>query len=123
MVTIIATFLLLSGILATAGQARNNYESIKSISYYILSLGALALSMDYFNTGESANALLPIVFIAVVSLHFFLGEVSKNKTRLIRAAVRIHFSFCFDPIGQLGLLSAPKTKTKQMKNNNKAETQ
>ena len=82
MVTIIATFLLLSGILATAGQARNNYESIKSISYYILSLGALALSMDYFNTGESANALLPIVFIAVVSLHFFLGEVSKNKTRL-----------------------------------------
>lgn len=82
MVTIIAAFLLLSGILATIGQARNNYESIKSISYYILSLGTLALTMDYFSQGEIANTLLPTAFIAITSFHFFLGEISRNKTRL-----------------------------------------
>ncbi len=82
MVTIIASFLFFSGILATAGQAKNNYESIKSISYYILSLGVLALSMDYFRQGDESNALLPAVFIAIVSFHFFIGEVTKNKTRL-----------------------------------------
>ena len=82
MVTIIASFLFFSGVLATAGQARNNYESIKSISYYILSLGVLTLSMDYFTQDEKSSTLLPSVFLAIVSFHFFIGEITKNKTRL-----------------------------------------
>jgi polyisoprenoid-binding protein YceI len=83
MVTILASFSLFAGILATIAHARNNYESIKSISYFILSLAVLILSMEYFTEGDSSHTLLPLVLIAILSVHFFLGEITKHKTHFI----------------------------------------
>lgn len=82
MVTIVAVFLFFSGILSTVAHARNNFDSIKSISYFILSLGAIILSLDYFSLGNSEYTLLPLVFIAIVSFHFFLGEIIRKKTQV-----------------------------------------
>lgn len=75
-------FALFAGILATIAHSRNNFQSIKSISYYILSLVGLIMSMEYFKIGEENDQLLPLILISVVSVHFFLGEITRNKTQL-----------------------------------------
>jgi len=82
MVTIIALFALFSGILATIAHSRNNYGSIKSISYFILGISVLILSIDYFKLDEEANRLLPLFLISVLSIHFFIGEITKSKTAI-----------------------------------------
>lgn len=82
MVTIIALFALFSGILATVAHSRNNYGSIKSISYFILGISVLILSIDYFKLDGEANRLLPLFLISVLSIHFFIGEVTKKKTAI-----------------------------------------
>lgn len=82
MVTIIALFALFSGVLATIAHSRNNYGSIKSISYFILGISVLILSIDYFELDGEANRLLPLFLISVLSIHFFIGEVTKKKTAI-----------------------------------------
>ena len=82
MVIIIALFALFSGIIATIAHSRNNYGSIKSISYFILGVSVLILSIDYFKLGEEENRLLPLFLISVLSIHFFIGELTKNKTAI-----------------------------------------
>ncbi|GEM_PF-1438200 len=82
MVTMTTVFALFAGILATIAHSRNNFQSIKSISYYILSLVGLIMSMEYFKIGEENDQLLPLILISVVSVHFFLGEITRNKTQL-----------------------------------------
>lgn len=82
MVTIIALFALFSGILATIAHSRNNYGSIKSISYFILGVSVLILSIDYFKLEGEANRLLPLFLISVLSIHFFIGEMTKRRTAI-----------------------------------------
>jgi polyisoprenoid-binding protein YceI len=82
MVTIIALFALFSGIIATIAHSRNNYGSIKSISYFILGISVLILSIDYFKLDGDENRLLPLFLISVLSFHFFIGEVTKQKTAI-----------------------------------------
>lgn len=82
MVTIIAAFSLFAGVLATIAHSRNNFQSIKSISYFILSLVAIILSMEYFTEGSNDHKFIPALLISVVSVHFFLGEITRNKTQL-----------------------------------------
>lgn len=82
MVTIVAVFLFFSGVVSTIAHARNNHDSIKSVSYFILSLSTIILSIDYFSAGDSDHTLLPLIFIALISFHFFLGEVTRNKTKI-----------------------------------------
>tara|TARA_B100000508_G_scaffold24343_1_gene17479 strand:- start:8027 stop:9556 length:1530 start_codon:yes stop_codon:yes gene_type:complete len=38
--------------------------------------------MEYFKIGEENDQLLPLILISVVSVHFFLGEITRNKTQL-----------------------------------------
>lgn len=103
MVTTIALFTLFSGILATIAHARNNYGSIKSISYFILGVSVLILSMDFFEHDNASNYLLPLYLISVLSVHFFIGEITKNKTALfwnfIPILVSISVIFLPDLIG------------------------
>lgn len=83
MVTTSGLFLLVSGIMATIATARNNSFSVQSISYFILGLGTLLITSPYF-TSEGENAsLLPNLLITIVALHFFFGEISKNKTSML----------------------------------------
>lgn len=82
MVTIIAFFTLFSGIIATIAHSRNNYGSIKSISYFILGTSVLILSIDYFEYEKASNHLLPLFLISILSLHFFIGELTKNRSAL-----------------------------------------
>lgn len=82
MVIITATFSLFAGILATIAHSRNNYQSIKSISYFILGLVAVILSMPHFQVDGNEHTLLPSALIAIISIHFFLGEITRNKTQL-----------------------------------------
>lgn len=82
MVTIIAFFALFSGIIATVAHSRNNYGSIKSISYFILGISVLILSIDYFKLDGDSNRLIPLFLISVLSIHFFIGEVTKQKTAI-----------------------------------------
>lgn len=83
MVTIVGLFLLLSGVLSTIATARNNSFSVQSISYFILGLGTLLIAAPYF-TNEGSNAsVLPYLLISFLALHFFFGEISKNKTSMI----------------------------------------
>ena len=82
MVTIIAFFALFSGIIATVAHSRNNYGSIKSISYFILGISVLILSIDYFKLDGESNRLIPLFLISVLSIHFFIGEVTKQKTAI-----------------------------------------
>ncbi|MGM0480018.1 MAG: YceI family protein [Bacteroidota bacterium] len=80
MVTIVGLFTLFAGILATIAYARNSYYSIKSISYFILSLAILILSMDHFSYSSHGQVMLPTVLISIISVHFFLGEITKKKS-------------------------------------------
>ena len=83
MVIIAAAFLFFSGIIATIGKARNNYELIKSISYFILSIGVIILSMEYFEGSDGkTHHLLPLFLISVISVHFLIGELSRKKTQI-----------------------------------------
>lgn len=83
MVTIAGLFLLLSGVLSTIATARNNSFSVQSISYFILGLGALLIAAPYFTSEGDDASFLPYILIAILAIHFFLGEVSKNKTSMI----------------------------------------
>ncbi|MEX1192858.1 MAG: YceI family protein [Brumimicrobium sp.] len=93
MVTITAIFTLFAGVLATIAHSRNNYGSVKSISYYILGLSVLILSFDYFQYKAESNQLIPLFLISILSVHFFLGEVSKNKTALLWNIIPVVLSF------------------------------
>lgn len=82
MVTIIGLFALLAGILATVANSRNNSFSVQSISYFILGLSALLLSKDYFESSSDNHHFIPYLLISILSIHFFVGEITKNKTAL-----------------------------------------
>ncbi len=82
MVTIIGLFTLFAGILATIAYARNRYYSVKSISYFILGLATLILSMDFFSYSADGQFMLPTVLISILSIHFFVGEITKHKTQV-----------------------------------------
>lgn len=81
MVIIISLFLLLSGLLAAFVHARNNEVNVRTINYFILGIGALFISADFFATEEQINPyLLPSILIALLAFHFVLSEITKNKT-------------------------------------------
>ncbi len=82
MVTIIGLFTLFAGMLATIAYARNRYESVKSISYFILGLATLILSMDFFSYSSDHQFMLSTVLISILSIHFFVGEITKHKTQV-----------------------------------------
>lgn len=84
MVTIIALFALLSGLLASLAYARSKELDVKSISYFIFGFVVIYLSTKYFEPIEDApNLLLPYVLMGVLGFHFFIGEITKSKLGII----------------------------------------
>jgi polyisoprenoid-binding protein YceI len=84
MVNIIALFALFSGVISTIAFARNIGGSVKSISFFILGLSVLLLSMPYFSTTHEdlQAAFLPVLLISILSGLFFIGEITKNKSHI-----------------------------------------
>lgn len=81
MVTIISLFLVFSGFLAAFVHARNNENNVRSINYFILGIGALFISTDFFTTESELHPyLLPSLLISVLAFHFVLSEITKKKT-------------------------------------------
>jgi polyisoprenoid-binding protein YceI len=85
MVNIIALFALFSGVVSTIAFARNIGGSVKSVSFYILGLSVLLLSIPYFSTNNTQvqAVFLPVLLISILSGLFFIGEITKNKNHII----------------------------------------
>jgi len=83
MVTFIALFSLFAGIFTTIAFAKNVGGSVKAISHYILGLAVLLLTLDYFTVDATEGiAGLPIFLTLILSVLFFIGEITKNKYSL-----------------------------------------
>lgn len=83
MVTFTVLFSLFSGIITTTAFAKNIGGSVKAISHYILGLVVLILSIDYFSVeGSEEVAPLPLYLLSILSILFFLGELTKHKYSL-----------------------------------------
>jgi polyisoprenoid-binding protein YceI len=83
MVNIIALFALFSGVVSTVAFSRNIGGSVKSISHYILGLSVLLIASDYLFLGEEHNPYFGYILISVLSVLFFIGELTKSKHGLI----------------------------------------
>ncbi len=82
MVTILGLFTLFSGVIASFAVANNKYSFIKSISYFILGLSVLLLTEPFFSSDLDKPLLLHYGLISVLSISFFIGEITKTKVNI-----------------------------------------
>ena len=106
MVTFVVLFSLFAGIVTTIAFAKNIGGSVKAISHFILGLVVLLLSFDYFTSdgGEGISGL-PIFLILILSVLFFIGEITKNKYSLVWNIIPILMTGVLFLIPDLGATS------------------
>ncbi len=101
MVTIVALFVLISGIIASVAYALSKEKSVNSISYFILGFSILFISKDFFeHPDEQLTFFFPYFMISILGVHFFVGEATKSKVsiwwNLIPIVISIGVFLIFD---------------------------
>ena len=96
MVTLIASFSLFTGVLATFIYAKNRSSQVQSINYFILGLVTLLLGVELYGTvQEEKTSFLPYLLLSILTIHFLLGEITKRKTAVYYAIIPVLFAPLF----------------------------
>ena len=100
MVTISLVFALLAGVIATFAIAKNNSLSVQSISYLILGIVGIEIVAGQFSFEGENSLLIPGLLWITVTIHFIIGEFTKNKIGLVWNILPLFFAastlFAFD---------------------------
>ena len=106
MVTFTVLFSLFAGIVSTIAFAKNIGGSVKAISHFILGMVVLILSFDYFTAnGKEGIPGLPIFLLLILSVLFFIGELTKNKYSLVWNIIPILMTGILFLVPDLGITS------------------